>query len=103
MSEQLSKDVSRHILPASSNLLGICFVILNFVKLWKVGRVETVVVDKMVGVSMFLFLIASLLSYTSMRSKTKADWYEKIADIIFLFGLTSLAIIAAIITFKILE
>jgi hypothetical protein len=103
MSEQLSKDVSRHILPASSNLLGICFVILNFVKLWKVGRVETVVVDKMVGVSMFLFLIASLLSYTSMRSKTKADWYEKIADIIFLLGLTSLAIIAAIITFKILE
>ncbi len=95
-----NKDVSKHILPTSSNLLGICFVILNFVQLWKVGRVEKVVIDKMVGVSMTLFLLASVLSYSSMRSRTKADLYEKIADIVFLLGLISLTVIAAICTFE---
>lgn len=75
------KDISRHILPTSSNLLGICFVILNFIKLWKVGRVEQLVVDKLVGVSIILFLIASVLSYASMRSARKAESYENKTDI----------------------
>jgi len=82
-------------LPASSNLLGICLVILNFVNLWKVGRVEKVVIDKMVGVSMFLILIASVMSYIPMRSQMKAD-VQKNADIVLFLRLTSLMIIAAI-------
>jgi len=96
------KDISRHILPTSSNLLGICFVILNFIKLWKVGRVEQLVVDKLVGVSIILFLIASVLSYASMRSARKAESYEKIADIVFLIGLSFLALISIITAFEVL-
>ena len=68
-----NKDVSKHILPASSNPFGICLVILNFVNLWKIGRVEKVVIDKIVEVSMFLILIASVMSYVPMRSQMKSD------------------------------
>ena len=102
MSDRQGKDISKHILPTSSNLLGICFVILDFINIWKVGRVERVVIDKMVGISMTLFLIASVLSYISMRSRRKADLYEKIADIVFLLGLTSMTIIAVTCTFEII-
>jgi hypothetical protein len=90
------RDISKHLLPTSSNLLGICFIILNFIKIWKAGRVETVVVDKLVGISMVLFLVASVLSYVSMRSSKNADSYEKVADIIFLSGLAFLTVIAAV-------
>jgi len=72
-----NKDKSRHILRMSSNLLGICFVILNFFKLWKVGRIETIIVDKLIGITMVFFLIASILSYFSTRSHFNADKYEK--------------------------
>lgn len=96
------RDMSKHILPTSSNLLGICFVILNFVKIWKVGRVEQSVVDKTIGVSMLLFLIASVLSYFSMRSSAKTELYEKAADIIFLIGLVSMTVIAAFCTFELI-
>ncbi len=96
------KDISRHILPTSSNLLGICFVILNFIKLWKAGRMERIVIDKLVGVSIVLFLIASILSYMSMRSVRKAESYEKSADIIFLIGLSFLALVSVITAFEIL-
>jgi hypothetical protein len=96
------RDISKHILPTSSNLLGICFVILNFIKIWKVGRTEQIIIDKMIGISMSLFLIASVLSYFSMRSQKKTELYEKTADIIFLIGLVLMTIIAGFCAFEII-
>lgn len=97
-----SKDMSRHILPTASNLLGICFIILNFVKIWKIGHIEVIIIDKLVGISMVLFLTACLLSYASMRVHKRSDLYEKGADLIFLLGLVSLTVIAVISAFEIL-
>ena len=97
-----NKDMSKHILPTASNLLGICFIILNFVKIWKIGRVEVIIIDKLVGVSMILFLSACLLSYASMRVHKRSDLYEKGADLIFLLGLIFLTMIAVISAFEIL-
>lgn len=90
------KNISRHILPTSANLLGLCFVILSFIKIWTKGGVETIV-DELLGGAIILFLISSVLSYASMRSKRKAEFYEKIADIIFLIGLFFLSIISVVI------
>jgi len=98
----LNNNISKHILPTSSNLLGICFVILNFVKLWKVGRVETLIIDKVIVVAMLFFLAASLLSYSSMRSVHKAGAYERIADTIFLAGLVLLTLIALVMAFQLI-
>jgi Na+/citrate or Na+/malate symporter len=98
-----SKDVSKHILPTSSNLLGICFLMLSFMKIWKIGKMGAVVADKLIGASMLLFLIASVLSYMSMRSQRRAESYEKFADIVFLIGLIFLTLIALFLTFEIFE
>jgi len=97
MAENFSekKNISRHILPTSANLLGLCFVILSFIKISKLGF-ETIV-DELVGIAIVLFLVSSVLSYISMRSKTKAEKYEKTADIIFLIGLFFLSLISIII------
>jgi hypothetical protein len=97
-----SKDMSKHILPTASNLLGICFIILNFIKIWKVGRVEAIIIDKLVGLAMGLFLTACILSYASMRSRKRPEVYEKGADLIFLIGLIFLTVIAVISAFEIL-
>jgi len=93
------KNVSKHILPASSNLLGLCFLILSLKKLWKgngVGRI----IDKMDGVVILIFLTASLLSYASMRATRHGDRYEKTADIFFLAGLLLLSLIAIVTAFE---
>ena len=92
------KNISRHILPTSSNLLGLCFVILSFIKFWTKGGIETII-DDLVGCATILFLISSVLSYTSMRSKKKSDFFEKIADMVFLFGLFSLTVISFLIIY----
>ena len=92
------KNISRHILPTSSNLLGLCFVILTFIKLSKIAN-ETVI-DETVGVVIFTFLVSSILSYTSMRAKKNSELYEKIADFIFLGGLCLLTVISLVIVLE---
>jgi hypothetical protein len=95
------RDVkSYHILPTSSNLLGLCFVILSFMKVSKMG-LETII-DEMVSIAIVVFLVASIYSYASIRSSTKSDRYEKIADIVFLSGLGLLTVTAIIIVFEII-
>ena len=81
--------MSNHILPTSSNLLGLCFVILNFIKLSKIAH-ETII-DEISAVAIILFFTSSLLSYVSMQSKRASESYEKAAEIIFLGGLLLLA------------
>lgn len=96
------KNVSKHILPTSSNLLGLCFILINLIKLWKMNKGIDMVVDKFTGISIVLFLIASVLSYMSMRSDKNAIFYEKVADIVFLGGLAFMTIISLVIAFEVL-
>jgi hypothetical protein len=93
------KNISYHILPTASNLLGLCFVILSFIKISKVAR-ETLI-DEFIGVVIVFFLFSSVLSYISIRSKTRSEMYEKYADTIFFIGLGLLTLIALVIIFEI--
>jgi hypothetical protein len=92
------KNISKHILPTSSNLLGLCFVILSFIKIMKLGN-ETLI-DELVAMAIMLFFISSFFSYVSMRSNSRVELYEKIADNIFLIGLFLLSIGAIMVAFE---
>ncbi len=94
------KNISNHILPTSSNLLGLCFVILSFIKLSHLSH-ETIL-DELLSVVIVFFLTASLFSYFSIRSKSRSDFYEKVADTIFLMGLVFLSAISLVIAFEII-
>ena len=79
MIDKERKNMSQHILPTSANLLGLCFLILSLKKLWKADGVERFV-DKLDGVAIIVFLVASVLSYMSMRSRKQSERHERIAD-----------------------
>jgi hypothetical protein len=98
MENENRRNISRHILPTSSNLLGLCFVILTFIKLSKIAN-ETII-DETIGLLIMLFLISSVLSYISMRAKRKSEVYEKIADVILLVGLCLLTLVSMVIIFE---
>lgn len=89
------KNISRHILPTSANLLGLCFVILSFIRIAKLGA-ETFL-DELLAIAIIIFLISSIFSYASMRSKKKPELYEKVADTIFIAGLVMLTLISVVI------
>ena len=82
---------SHHILSTSSNLLGICFLIFSIVRSSKMQ--EKTLLDDLCLVAIILFMISSLLSYISIRSKKNQDSYEKYADVIFISALGFLCLI----------
>ena len=92
------KNISNHILPTASNLLGLCFVILSYIKLSKLSH-ETFI-DELVSVLMVFLLASSVFSYVSIRAKTKNDLYEKIADGIFMVALVLLALTSFVVAFE---
>ena len=57
-----------HILNASSNLLGICFVVLTSLKLLNIGK--TTIIDEVATVDIVAFTTSCLLSFLSLRSNS---------------------------------
>jgi hypothetical protein len=92
---QMSRETTHHILNASSNLLGICFVIITALKVTHLSR-DTYADEISMGASVE-FIGACVLSYMSLRVSRESLWYEKLADYIFLAGLFTL--LAAVLSF----
>jgi hypothetical protein len=91
------KKVS-HILNASSTLLGLCFVVLTSLKVNKLNDESKI--DELTSIAILVFLASCVLSYLSIRSKNETgERFEKMADIVFLFGLFLLFTIAMLISF----
>lgn len=84
------KYLAQHLLPASSNLLGLCFLIFSFIRVTDKG--STTILDELIIIPIILFFVSSFLSYLTIRSHAKN--YEKYADKVFIIGLASLALIS---------
>jgi uncharacterized membrane protein len=95
------RSMSKHILPTSGNLLGLCFAILSFIKVS--GLANETIIDEMLVVAIVLFLFSSIVSYASMRSLKKEEHYERIAEFIFLGGLALLGISAVLVGIALLH
>ncbi|RYF85753.1 MAG: hypothetical protein EON98_05690 [Chitinophagaceae bacterium] len=82
----MEKDKSPHILNASSNLLGLCFVVLTSLKLLKVSH--TTIIDELTLVAIILFMGSCLFSFLSIRGEGRhTRKFENAADYLFLAGL----------------
>jgi len=83
---------SSHILNASSNLLGICFIVLTSLKL--LDKSDKTVIDEITIVAIIAFMLSCILSFLAIKSSSppKVIRLESIADIIFLIGLCILFI-----------
>jgi hypothetical protein len=96
-----NRGKSSHILSASSNLLGICFILLTSLKLFNIT--SKTIIDEITLVAIVLFMSSCVLSFLSIRSKTnRSEEYEKIADFIFLGGLFLLFITTVLFSFDVI-
>lgn len=95
------RNMSRHILPTSGNLLGLCFAILSFIKLSDTANAT--IIDEVMLLSIILFLLSSIVSYASIRSLKKEEHYERIAEFIFLGGLFLMGICAVVVVTELIR
>lgn len=96
------EDKSTHILSASATLLGLCFVVLTSLRAFDMR--QKTVIDELTAIAMVIFMAASILSFLSIRSRTRrARVFERIADNIFLVGLLLLFVTTMLLTFDIVD
>jgi hypothetical protein len=85
------------ILNASTNLLGICFVIITGLRLAS-ANVRSYA-DEVAWAAAALLFVAAITSYLAIRNQGARPWQIRVADATFLAGMTVLAcsvVIAAI-------
>ena len=98
---ETKNDKSPHILNASSNLVGLCFIVLTSLRVLNLNG--TTIIDELTSVAMIMFMASVVLSFLSMRNYKSGERFEKVADIIFLIGLFFLFVTTMLITFDIIK
>lgn len=99
MEENKPDNKSPHILNTSSNLLGLCFIVLTSLRLLNLQQKS--IIDEVVSICALVFMTSSILSFLSMKAgiPKKAARYENLADYFFISGLGILFLVIVIITF----
>ena len=91
---------SPHILNASSNLLGLCFVVLTSFKLLNIAH--RTIIDELTGCAIILFMASCFLSFLSIRGSRIGKRAENVADYLFLAGIILLFLTTLLFTFNII-
>ncbi|TZF81551.1 hypothetical protein FW774_18175 [Pedobacter sp. BS3] len=101
MTQDYSNKTS-HILNASSNLLGFCFLVLTSLKFLKLS--DQTLVDELTATALLIFMVSCLFAFLSIRGKSIRLHvvFENIAEYAFMAGLLLIFVITILITFKII-
>jgi hypothetical protein len=97
-----SKELSRHILPTSATMIGVCVTLVGLVKVVE-SRAGPSHVDEYAALAAILFLVSAASSYLSIRYADQgrtSERYERIADLLFLAGLFSITVIAVLFAYE---
>jgi hypothetical protein len=97
---QPAREVSRHILPTSATMLGVCVTVLSIGTLAPLGTLHWLF-EKLLALGGLAFLASAALSFVSIRSRTQSARLEVIAELIFLAGLALLAAVTLVIVFAV--
>lgn len=99
MKEDQNDHTSSHVLNASSNLLGLCFVVLTSLKILNLSH--KTIIDELTTTCALLFMTSAILSFLSIKKKNRR--YENNADYVFLCGLLILFATTLLFSFNIIH
>ncbi len=104
MDEPHDIALSRHILPASGTLVGVCATLIGLVKIVE-ARIGPSRVDEYAALTSLLFLASALTSYISIRHSDRpilSARCEKLADLLFIVGLVSISIVSLFFAYEVI-
>ena len=99
----LEEDICIHIFTVSSAMVGVCLTVIGLIRVViTFGKIDTLADDLLAG-DAFLFLVACLLSYWALRTRSirRMHRVERIADAIFLFAMILMTGVCGLITYAI--
>jgi hypothetical protein len=101
--KHLEEDICIHIFTVSSAMVGVCLTVIGLIRVViTLGKIDTLA-DDLLAADAFLFLIACLLSYWALRTRSVRRMHrvERIADSIFILAMILMTSVCAVITYAI--
>ncbi len=95
-----NNDLSHHILPNSATMIGVCIMVISIVKS-QPSDVVSYLIDKALAIDSLLFMLSALLSFLSIRLERSTVRLERWAEVIFIFALVTMTLIAVVFAFEI--
>jgi hypothetical protein len=98
------RALSKHILPSSGTMIGVCATLIGLVKLAE-AHIGPSRVDEYAALASLLFLASAIASYISIRHYDReriSERCETIADQCFLLGLIGLAVITLFFAYEVI-
>ena len=96
-------QLSHHILPNSSTMLGVCLTGIGLVKVAE-AHLGPSHVDEYLALDAVCFLISCLCSYSSIRRNSRRqnprNRLEQIADYLFIIGLVAMTFISILFAYE---
>ncbi|MBA2743937.1 MAG: hypothetical protein H0U43_06460 [Chthoniobacterales bacterium] len=99
----LEEDICIHIFTVSSAMVGVCLTVIGLVRVVvTLGQINTLA-DDLLAADAFLFLVAALLSYAALRTRStrRMQKVERLADGIFIARMVMMTAICAVITYAV--
>ena len=97
------ENICIHIFSVSAAMVGVCLTVIGLIRVViTMGRADTIA-DNLLAVDAVLFLMATMLSYAALRSRTtrKMRRLERLADWLFISAMTLMVAICAFIAYAI--
>ena len=91
--ERSNNDFSHHVLMASTSMLGLSFLVLTLPNDPLINN--PLLIDKLASIAVILFSVSTILSFISLREIISANWFEKVADYIFITGIVVVGVAGA--------
>jgi hypothetical protein len=101
--KHLEEDICIHIFTVSSAMVGVCLTVIGLIRVViTLGKIDTLA-DDLLAADAFLFLIACLLSYWALRTRSARRMHrmERVADSIFILAMILMTAVCAVITYAI--
>lgn len=101
--KHLEEDICIHIFTVSSAMVGVCLTVIGLIRVViTLGKIDTITDDLLAGDAL-LFLVACLLSYWALRTRSLRRMHrvERLADGIFIVAMVLMTVVCGLITFAI--
>ena len=101
--KNLEEDICIHIFTVSAAMVGVCLTVIGLIRVLIALREIETIADDLLAADAILFLVACLLSYWAMRTRSLRRMHrvERFADGIFLFAMILMTAICGLIAYAI--
>jgi len=100
---RLDHDICVHIFTASAAMVGVCITVIGILRVAVSMRRIDLIGNDLLALNTILYLLACLLSYWALRTRSLSRNHrlERVSDVLFLLALTLTTINAGFLTWAV--